>query len=250
METRPLSGFSANTLKGLAMLTMFIDHFAYLVAPNRGPLYAGLHLIGAFTAPILFYFVAEGYRHTRNANRYTLRLALFALLSYVPYIYFFEGGLPNAENFTNLNVIYTLLLGLLAVRVQHEVQRPLPRILLTAVLVLFSAFGDWGYVGVLMILAFDHFYGDEKNQRFAYLLLLLMDFIPLVLTPIQRITYGAAPDFSMYWVALARAGGFVPIFLLRQYNGTIGQGGRLAKWGFYLFYPLHLLALSLIRLYL
>lgn len=83
METRPLSGFSANALKGLAMLTMFIDHVAYLVAPNRGPLYAGLHLIGAFTAPILFYFVTEGYRHTRNANRYTLRLALSLIRLYL-----------------------------------------------------------------------------------------------------------------------------------------------------------------------
>lgn len=54
METAQSKGFSANTLKCLAMATMFIDHFAYLIAPNRGPLYGALHFIGSVTAPILF----------------------------------------------------------------------------------------------------------------------------------------------------------------------------------------------------
>lgn len=157
METVQSKGFSANTLKCLAMATMFIDHFAYLIAPNRGPLYGALHFIGSVTAPILFYFVAVGYRHTRNANQYALRLALFALISYVPFIYFFDGQLPNAGNFLRLNVIYTIFLGFLALRVRNEVQSPCLKVFLLAIVFLFSAFGDWGYTGVLMMLAFDYF---------------------------------------------------------------------------------------------
>lgn len=191
-----------------------------------------------------------GYRHTRNANQYALRLALFALISYVPFIYFFDGQLPNAGNFLRLNVIYTIFLGFLALRVRNEVQSPCLKVFLLAIVFLFSAFGDWGYTGVLMMLAFDYFYGDYKNQRFAYLLLLLMEFIPMALNPLFKMQYGSAPDFSIYWFALARAGGFVPIFLLRHYNGRIGKGGQIAKWGFYIFYPLHLVLLSALRCFM
>lgn len=250
MEKKQFLGFSANTLKGVAMLTMFIDHLAYLAAPNRGLLYAVLHFIGSVTAPILFYFVTVGYHHTCNVNKYTIRLGLFALISYVPFIYFFDAHIPNTDNFLNLNVIYTLLLGLLALRVKHEMKSPFLKFPLLAMLILLSAFGDWGYMGLLMIFAFDFFYGDYKSQRFAYLLLLLTEFIPMVLKPILTIRLGATPDFSIYWFAIARAGGFIPIFLLAHYNGNIGRGGRIAKWSFYIFYPLHLVLLSLLRFFM
>lgn len=243
-------GLSANQLKCVAMAAMLIDHAAYLAAPNRGLLYAVLHFIGSITAPILFYFVAVGYHHTRNADKYTARLALFALISYVPFIYYFEAQLPNADNFLNFNVIYTILLGFLALRIKNEVRHPFLKIVLMAAVFLLSAFGDWGYQGVLMILVFDHFYGDYGSQRFAYLILLLTQLLPMVLNPVFSIRYGNVPDFSIYWFAIAQSGGFIPIFLLRYYNGQLGGGGRIAKWGFYMFYPIHLLLLSLIRCFL
>lgn len=234
-------------LKGIAMATMLIDHLAYLIVPDRGLLYAVMHFIGSCTAPILFYFVAEGYHHTRNANKYIVRLILFAAVSYLPFIFYFDAQLPSKTTFLNLNVIYTILLGFLALRVKNELRSPVLKVVLLAVIIVLGAFGDWSYIGILMILAFDHFYGDFKSQKFAYLLILLCDLIPMVLNPLWNLYYGNPPEFSFYWITAARAGGFIPIFLLQHYNGQIGRGGKLAKWSFYLFYPLHLLLLSALR---
>ena len=161
-------GFSANRIKCLALAAMFTDHLAYLIAPDRGPLYTALHFIGAAAAPVLFYFAAEGYRRTRSVRRYLARLALFAAVSYVPFLYFFEGQLPNAENFLKLNVLYTIFLGVLALRVVNGTFRPPLRTALLAAILALSAFGDWGYMGVLMILAFDRFRGEEESRFYAF----------------------------------------------------------------------------------
>ena len=56
--------------------------------------------------------------------------------------------LPVRFNFLRLNVLYTILLGVLAVWVRHEV-RPMPlKLLLLGGLILLAAPGDWGTSGV------------------------------------------------------------------------------------------------------
>ena len=65
----------ANQIKLLAILAMTIDHIAWLVFPgySKPPLALLMHLIGRMTCPIMCFFIAEGYYHTRDLNRYTLR---------------------------------------------------------------------------------------------------------------------------------------------------------------------------------
>ena len=70
----------ANQIKLLAILAMTIDHIAWLVFPgySKAPLALLMHLIGRMTCPIMCFFIAEGYYHTRNIHKYTFRLFLFA----------------------------------------------------------------------------------------------------------------------------------------------------------------------------
>ena len=56
----------------------------------------------------------------------------------------------------------------------------------------------------------------------------------------------AAP--SLY--TLSRLGVFLAIPLLLRYNGSHGARSRALQYGFYWFYPLHLLLLWLIRVFL
>jgi len=161
-------GLSGNSLKLIAIVAMFIDHAAIAFVPLGTPLYILMRAIGRTAAPIMFFFIAEGYHHTHNINLYTLRLALFALISYLPFIYFRTGALPNANNFLNLNVIYTLFLGLLAVRARHEIKNTYIKWMAIALLLLVSVFGDWSFTAVLLILVFDFFRGNFKQQRILY----------------------------------------------------------------------------------
>ena len=63
---------NANHLKLIAIIAMTIDHVSDLV--YRGfpaePGAMALHIVGRLTAPIMWFFVCEGYYYTRNVKRY------------------------------------------------------------------------------------------------------------------------------------------------------------------------------------
>ena len=83
-------GISRGMLKYLAAFAMLLDHTAYIFFPGTGLLYFSFRLIGRLTAPIMCFFLAEGYYYTRSKSRYQLRLMLFALLSQFPYFFAFS----------------------------------------------------------------------------------------------------------------------------------------------------------------
>ena len=70
----PQRGLSAHTLKIIAIIAMTIDHIAWAFVDACSAAGILMHLVGRLTAPIMCFFIAEGYAHTRNANRYALRL--------------------------------------------------------------------------------------------------------------------------------------------------------------------------------
>ena len=64
---------------------MVIDHIAFAFVPDGTLLAILLHSIGKITGPTMFFAAVEGCHHTRNLNRYLLRLAVFALVSCFPF---------------------------------------------------------------------------------------------------------------------------------------------------------------------
>ena len=58
--------FSTNKLKYIAIIAMTIDHIAWLFVPSSSIAFYVLHIIGRLTAPIMAYFIAEGFFHTSN----------------------------------------------------------------------------------------------------------------------------------------------------------------------------------------
>ncbi len=77
---------SGTALKVIAIIAMTIDHLAWMgiveYSQAEVPVQIILHCIGRLTAPIMFFFVAEGYHHTRNYWKYLLRMALLAAVSH------------------------------------------------------------------------------------------------------------------------------------------------------------------------
>jgi len=68
-------------LKLIALITMIIDHVGAIFFPQ----YIWLRYIGRLSMPIYAFLLVQGYKHTRSFTRYAIRLAVFALLSEVPY---------------------------------------------------------------------------------------------------------------------------------------------------------------------
>lgn len=244
-------GLSGNAIKLLAMSAMLLEHISVFF--TKAPaLFWCMRFLGKAAAPIFFYFIVEGYRHTHNKNRYTLNLAVFSIISYVPFILCFDSAI-NADTFLNFSIIYNLLIGLLVIRASHEIKNRILRWSLIAVLFLLSCFGDWGWVAPLTILIFDLYHENRKNQIYAYTLFTLIrtGLLTKILSPMLFFArWKTGFDFTEWGYFGYDFGTLIPVVILLLYNGEKGRGGEIAKWGFYVFYPLHLLIIAILKMYL
>jgi peptidoglycan/LPS O-acetylase OafA/YrhL len=100
---------------------MTIDHFTWTFFPGYRTdiLTLALHIIGRLTAPIMCYFVVEGYYHTKNLKKYIIRMFVFALMSHFAYAFMFGKNFIPFKNsvFDQTSVMWTFALGLVALAV-------------------------------------------------------------------------------------------------------------------------------------
>lgn len=236
---------SGAVLKLIAMGCMLIDHLACgFLEVGRAPLEMWLRergaerliamifpldligrIIGRTAFPVFCFFLVEGFFHTRSRIKYLRNMAIFALISEVPFdlLFFPESGNRHS------NVYFTLLLGLAAVwgmqwcRERSGVQKWLRIAGMAAAGGLTCAAAwlwdtDYGAGGVIAIILLYLFHASSKAPLLAWIWLTL---------------YNASEIFA-----------FLSVILIRCYNG---KRGRQMKILFYLFYPVHILLIYLIR---
>ncbi len=238
----------ANQLKLVAIFAMTVDHIAWLLFPGyaKGALPVVMHIIGRLTCPIMCYFIAEGYYHTRNIHKYTFRLFLFAVISHFAYSFasndfvdarslipFYFGGILNQTS-----VMWPLAWGLVMLRVANSERfTQLQKTVLVILICLVSFPSDWSCIASLCVLAFGTNRGDLKAQgRWM-----------LFFVALYAVVYFFALDRLYGVLQLAVA---LSLPLLARYNGQRGKNARVnkfLKWFFYLYYPLHLTILGAVR---
>ncbi|WP_298482323.1 TraX family protein [uncultured Ruminococcus sp.] len=243
MKPTKQSGFlNRNQLKYLVIAAMLIDHIAWAFVPLDSLLGQVMHFIGRLTGPTMAYFVAEGYHYTRNVKKYALRLGVFALLSWIPFVYFEYGTLPiviqdgSVQVRPYFGVLYTLLLGLLAIWLWDKGKCPkLVKILGIIGLCALSIVGDWPVSDVLYCL-FLYIYRKNPREKWTAF---------CIITAVRCMDILFA---NPWWAALFRLGIFmVPLLIQFCYNGESGSKKPVHKWFFYVFYPAHLLVLGLLK---
>jgi len=258
-------GLSTNALKILAIVAMVSDHAPYMLQGWQELYYVYpwvlFHAFGRLTAPIFFFLLALGYRRTRDANKYTLRLLVFACISYLPYIWYFKGELPNAHNFHELNVIFTMLFGLLLLRSVHEIQNPAAKAVCIILCLLGGFWCDYGLFGIAMILVCDVASGSRRGTvlgmgavMLTYIYLNVSRVFPSNGGPFEYITQlGTNPVLGNYLFLMLCH--FLPLLFIALhtgwYKGALAERkpSFLAKWGFYIFYPAHITLFLLLRLF-
>lgn len=239
----------ANILKLIAIVAMTIDHIAWMVFPGYPKAFVPvlLHIIGRVTCPIMCYFIAEGYHHTRNVGKYTNRLFAFAFISHFAYVFatmnfvdwksfipFYYGSILNQTS-----VMWSLAWGLVMLRVvnSQKIYKNTVKAILIVFICLVSFPGDWSCVASLCILAFGTNRGKFKTQ-----MLWMIFYVAIYAT-----VYSFAID-KIYGL-LQMAVVFVIPFI-RMYNGKRGKNQRtnnIMKWLFYVYYPLHLFIIGWMR---
>lgn len=249
LQDQGKKGLTVDGIKYIAIIAMLIDHIATAFVTDYVNLYYIMRLIGRITGPIMFFSAVEGYHHTRNLKKYIGRLFLFALISYLPYMYAFNDDF----DFWRLNVIFTILFGVIAIHIRRTFTNPILKTILILALFLICIPADYGTSGLLMILVMDYFYGNRENQIIGYTLVVLLQYriLDIFLFPLWTYIKEGVFDSTYIRRGYYLLGYFIPIILMKLYNGEKGnKSNKFLKWGFYIFYPLHLAIIGLVRMYL
>ena len=230
---RILNGFH---LKLIAICTMFIDHMGYTLFPGV----MWLRCIGRAAFPIFCFLIAEGCVYTHDRKKYAARLLVFALLSEIPFNLMNSGAVWDRYH---QNVLWTLLAGALvcwlmdwALKNRRALAFVLTALVMAAAFFLLERlntdYGGWGMLLVVM------FYGVHR-------------------APGGAVSKMIAQALGLAFFSIASMGGYVSIELwslvalvsIWLYNGQRGFSPKAVQYGFYAFYPVHILVLSLIAMY-
>ncbi len=243
-------GLNGNALKVIAIIAMTIDHLAWVGIETyeqaETPLQIGLHCIGRLTAPMMIFFIAEGYHHTHNFNRYLRRLFILAVVSHFAFCYFNMSSFNPFDNllFNATSIAWPLFWGLILLRLWDTKQLRIGnltvgkqwtvcmKVLITLTACLLTFTSDWSCAAPLAILAI----GRNRDNFYKQMLwmMLIITLYAVAFFIFHSHTYGMV--HMACWLA-------VP--LLSLYNGQRGSCQWLGKF-FYYYYPAHMALIGLL----
>lgn len=241
---KPFGGLTSNMLRILAMAFMICDHLWAKVVPGND----WMTYVGRMTFPIFAFMISEGFVHTSNLKKYIFRLLGFALISEIPFNLFYGGNwfYPYHQN-----VLFTLLLGLLAITLIDKARKDkTAKSIIKTVLILipiclgaFIGFPDYGFWGFLTVVMFYLFRGFPFAWLLQLIAMILMNFVLYEGQFIPVELFGKTYEIATQGFAVFA---LIPIWL---YGGKKGKSSKIMQYGFYAFYPLHMLIIYLLVTY-
>lgn len=243
-------GLNSNQLKVIAIIAMTIDHVTSVIYSGYPASWPGwpqeswwillLHIIGRLTAPMMWFFIAEGYYYTKNVKRYAARMFIFAFVSH--FAYNFAFGIPFIPFSTGVyinqtSVLWSLAWAIVTLYIYEEVniKQWQKHIILTAVCII-TFCADWSCLAVLSILSIYRYRGNLKKQ---------------VTEMLKFVSYYAIGYF--FWadklMGAIQLMVIIVVLFVMLYNGERGKWKGM-KWFFYIYYPAHLVLCGFLRLYL
>lgn len=225
-------------LKIAAYFTMLVDHAGLVLFQNE----RALRVVGRIAFPIFALMASEGARKSSDVRKYMLRLFLCGIASEIPFNLMLSGRVFYIER---QNVCFTLLLGVLAsviylrLTARREWYLKLAGVFGSLVPVALAALFavDYGAEGAALVLLFAAARGSKPLQAFVLVFINTWLCLPARLDGLEYVWGYVWRNTQMFGLMA------LPFVLL--YNGEKrGRGGTvLGRYGFYLFYPLHMLAL-------
>ena len=246
-QIKNLKCLSASALKVIAMICMFCDHLWATVAPGFEET-LWLHMVGRIAFPIFAFQIAEGFSRTFNARAYAKRLFWMAVITEIPFNLMTGGGLINPFH---QNVLFTFWLSVLILgRLKKCRERDNLYYILNVVL--FSVIGyvvgtllfvDYYGYGILMVLLFY----VCRNLPFGWVGQLVgMLYINWHMMGGLQVPIPVGGGEFMLPVQGLAVLALIPVWL---YNGEKGRHYRVIQPLCYWFYPVHILILSLIAMF-
>ena len=223
--------FSGAQLKYLAFISMLIDHVNNaIVTPMLDGggflLYLSniFSILGRIAFPIFIFFIVEGFFKTSNRKKYLITLLIFGVISEVPFDMFTSKTFfdPHWNN-----MMFTLALCLITIWIIDSIKNKLDNKVLWYVISIIIVI-LFGFLAMQLSLDYDY-----HAIVVAYLFYIFYD------KPILGAGLG-------YLSIIKELYSFLGFAMTLTYNG---ERGRQYKWFNYLFYPVHILILGLLRFY-
>ena len=214
---------SSFTLKILAAISMLIDHIGavfyptnLLTSPN-----SIWRIIGRISFPIFAFQLGIGYKNTKSKEKHILTMLIFAIVSQLPFKLAFQTE--------RLNIGFTFLISLLIIYTIEKIKNKIIKmsILIPLFYTATSLETDYGIYGIALCTAL-YYSQSSKILTFST----LFSFILLNAT----ISKNPLSLFALISI--------IPILLYNQ-----KQGPKL-KLLFYVFYPLHIITLYMIKIFI
>ena len=223
--------FNRNQLKYIAIIAMIIDHIGYFFIPITNPIGFLSRFIGRLTAPIMCYFLAEGFFYTSSKLKYGIRLFIFSIISQIAFY--------CAVRTMKFNMIFNLFICFLMLLSYEKIENKFVKWTVILFLIYLSYFCDWGIIAPLYVLFFYIFRNKKGKQINSF-------YIITTLLIIKDIIYCVI--MGLYWYSrLWKLGLFLFIPVICKYNGENGKNNKFNKWFFYIFYPLQFFIFALIK---
>ena len=230
---------NSNQIKLIAIIAMTIDHLTWTFFPGTQAVWYvyALHIVGRLTAPIMWFFIAEGCHYTHDMGKYIGRLFLFALVSH--FAYDFAFGIPflplSTGIFNPTSVMWSLAFAPVLVVICRQEKIPQwARIACVIAVCLISFPSDWSSIAVMCPFFLYAHRGSFKKQA-ADIVIWSFVYAAVYFIFLDKL-YGALQMFT-----------FLTIPILARYNGERGSWKGM-KWLFYIYYPAHLFVIGFIRL--
>lgn len=162
-------GLNSNQLKLIAIAAMTLDHLTWTLFPGYSTEWFAIlfHIIGRLTAPIMWFFIAEGYHYTHDIKKYAARLFILAAISHFAYNFCFGISFIPCQTtvFNQTGVVWSLAWGLVLLYIyDKKTWKSWQKILITIVVCLITFPSDWSCIATLAILAIGTNRGNFKKQ--------------------------------------------------------------------------------------
>ncbi len=241
---KKLKCLNALDIKLLAMLFMLCDHMWATIIPGH----TFLTNIGRMAFPIFAFQIAEGFCKTKNFKKYLGRILLFALISEIPFNIMYSGGYIYPFH---QNVLFTFALALLFLKLIDISKKKGTFIYICSVVIsLFLGYTigfitcvDYFGYGVLTVILFYM----TRDIKYSHLVQLVG-----MIAINGVIMKGMMLDYSLLGINIyfpQQAFAVLSLIFIWMYNGSRGPDSRAIRLLTYSFYPVHILVLCIIALF-
>ena len=265
-------------LKILACLFMTFDHIGlFLELSGINPVLAmSFRIIGRISFPLFIFLIFEGCQHTSNIKKYLLRIGLYALIcSFVLIgINYYVQKQYNTDSIQIFNIFTTLFICILIYYLVFVNKNKYLKLLLifpiglliigtlitfkviifdsSSSFIVYSFLPDYSFYSLILcplfiagICFYKYFIKNKTEEKQNIINLIFSLSIVVVCLVCYGLTYvdSLLPELKESFIYSTYS--LLSVIFILLYNGKKGYDSKVLQYGFYLYYPLHILIIFL-----